>query len=145
VAHLPVRANEHSEVQAARVRALIDKGWTTHQIASKLSGNEPKKYKVIRAQLRRILATDDRYQVKVGLEAKGALIEGTVDMADAMVRRASKGNVPAAKLAMEMSGFHNPRVDHHHSGKIEIELKGVHRPPPVVDESEAITDAEVVE
>jgi len=48
---------------------------------------------------------------------------------------------------MEASGFHNPRMDHHHSGKIEIEFKGTMRPPAIVDESKAepIVDATVVE
>lgn len=88
---------------------------------------------------------DPIFQSLIGEYSKGELILSMPSASGALGRRASKGNVPAIKLAMEATGFHNPRLEHHHSGKIEIELKGVHRPPPVVDESEAITDAEVVE
>jgi hypothetical protein len=66
------------------------------------------------------------------------------EVTHAVARRGSKGNIPAAKLAMEASGFHNPRMDHHHSGKIEIELKGVPRPAATVDEDHVV-DADVVE
>lgn len=129
------------------MRALINKGMTTHEIATKLAKGSPQKYKSVRAQLRRILATDDKYQVKTGLEAKGAMIEGLVDVTEAMVRRGSRGNVPAAKLVYEATGFHNPRVEHKHSGKVEIAFTGVQRAPLIVDETAAgpIVDATVVE
>lgn len=129
------------------MRALINKGMTTHEIATKLANGNPQKYKSVRSQLRRILATDDKFQAKVGLEAKGALYEGIVDVTEAMVRRGSRGNVPAAKLVYESSGFHNPRVEHKHSGKVEIAFTGVQRAPLVIDETAAgpIVDADVVE
>lgn len=88
---------------------------------------------------------DPIFQSLIGQYSNGELILSMPSASQALGRRAGKGNVPAIKLAMEATGFHNPRLEHHHSGKIEIELRGVHRPPPVVDESEAITDADVVE
>jgi hypothetical protein len=67
---------------------------------------------------------------------------GTPSIAGALVRRASKGNVPAAKLAMEASGFHNPRVKHEHTGDIKVTIDNAPRPPVVEDD---VVDGTVVE
>jgi hypothetical protein len=104
--------------QTRRVRALINKGWTASDIANKLAPGDDRKQKQIRTRVRSIIANDEEVKSMKALEAQGILIESTPQIVEAVVRRASKGNIPAAKLALEASGFHNPRVQHEHSGDI---------------------------
>lgn len=102
--------------------------------------------RVIRQQIRRLASEDEWIQTHMAKTSKGAIILGLEDMTDAMVRRGSRGNIPATKLAMEVSGFHNPRVEHKHSGKVEIAFTGVNRAPLVEDSIAAeVVDATVVE
>jgi hypothetical protein len=59
-----------------------------------------------------------------------------------------KGNIPAIKLALESSGYHNPRVQHEHSGEVSITIKNAPRPVRTADHTEAdapVIDADVVE
>jgi hypothetical protein len=66
----------------------------------------------------------------------------------ALYRRAVKGNIPAIKLALESSGYHNPRVQHEHSGEVSITIKNAPRPVRTADHTEAdapVIDADVVE
>lgn len=146
VANLPERSTGVPK-RTQKLRKLIAKGWTVDEIVEALGRGDKRRERVIKQQLRRLASEDEWIQQYIGGAAKGALILGIEDITDAMVRRGSRGNVPAAKLAMEASGFHNPRMDHHHSGKIEISFTGVQRAPLIVDElaSETIVDAEVVE
>jgi hypothetical protein len=147
VANLPATVNRVPS-RASRIRSLIAKGWEPEDIVQALAKGDDKKAKSVRTQIRTLMYNDAETQAIQGQLAKGALMMDIVAVTEALLRRAKKGNVPAIKLAMEASGFHNPRHEHHHSGKIEVELKGVQRAPLVVDESEAdgnVVDADVVE
>ncbi len=75
-------------------------------------------------------------QAQAQLEALSAI--------PAVGRRARKGNVPAAKLLLEMAGYHNSKVDHNHSGEVKISINNVARPPREKDVVD-IPDADVVE
>jgi hypothetical protein len=74
----------------------------------------------------------------------GQLVLGLPRAGNALISRASKGNVPAIKLLMEAAGFYNPRVQHDHTGDIKIELKGLNRPGLTSDE-QPVVEATVVE
>jgi hypothetical protein len=97
-------------------------------------------------------ATSVEYQQWQAQQSQGAIIESLPDMTEAMVKRAKRGRTDASKLAMEISGFHNPRVDHKHSGDIKITLAtAVPRPTRSSEATigkeleEGIVDADVVE
>ena len=122
--------------------ALHYKGYDRYEIADKLAGNDERKRKVVLGQITRMIATDPEMQEFMGLQSKGEIIASLPAMSEALVRRATKGNVPAIKLAYEASGFHNPRHEVQHSGEIQINIRMAERPPVVED---AITDATVVE
>lgn len=93
---------------------------------------------------RRWMRTDEDFQAMVGAICMAELRSGIPLAVEALNRRAAKGNVPAIKLAMEASGFHNPRTTHEHVGEIAITLKGLTRPPSVIDD-DAVVDADVVD
>jgi len=76
----------------------------------------------------------------------GMIWEEFPDMTAAMVRRAKRGRVDAFKFLMEMSGIHAPRVQHQHSGQVELVLTQMPRPANTNKElNESVVDAEVVE
>jgi hypothetical protein len=134
------RSKRHRDL----ILRMVNKGYTITSIADQLAGDDVLKARRIRARIHQIVAIDEEIQQVLGTISRGTLIGGMPEVTEAVMRRGSKGNIPAAKLAMEASGFHNPRMDHHHSGKIEIELKGVPRPAATVDEDHVV-DADVVE
>lgn len=117
------------------------RGWTTKEIAHKLASDNPRRRKTIERQMRAMLTLDEETVAEIGLAAKGVTYENLEDAMEALGRRAVKGNVPAIKLLGEISGFHNPRVQHDHTGDISITITQAPRPVPVED----VIDAEVVE
>jgi hypothetical protein len=135
------------------IRSLLRKGWSGNEIACKLAPNDPKKRRVIRGQVARVVHDDEEFQGMVMGEARGTMIEGLPVATQALVKRAARGRPDAIKLLFEASGFHNPRVKHEHSGDISISLN-MPRPAPVDNqtageaqalEDGTIIDAEVVE
>lgn len=99
--------------------------------------------RIIEQQIR----DDPRIHQKVLDYSKTELLTGIGPTIKAMIRRADKGNVMAAKLILEMAGVHNPRVKHEHKGDIKIKLEGL--PRPVFErsgiDSEPVVDAQVVD
>jgi len=78
--------------------------------------------------------------------ARGEAIMNLIPAVQALSRRAARGRTDSIKLLFELTGFHSPRVQHDHSGEIEIKLTGMHRPPRTVDQlGPPVVDAEVVE
>jgi hypothetical protein len=132
--------------RADKVRRLLAKGWDPVEIAEELSGGDKKKALSIRTQIYR-LAEDEKVQLAIGQASKGAATLAVLPATEALVRRATRGNIPAIKLLYEASGFHSSQIDHKHSGKVEIAFTGVQRAPLIVDETAAgpIVDADVVE
>lgn len=104
-----------------------------------MAKDDRRKFKLIETQAYRIIGTDPEIQRRVGERAHGEMIMAVPKAAAALARRASRGNPQAIKLLFEASGFHNPKVQHEHSGDIKIELSLPR--PPAVD----IPDADVVE
>jgi hypothetical protein len=62
---------------------------------------------------------DERISRRAHAVMKAGLIAGVQRLTD---RAVHLGKPDAIKLLMEASGFHNPRVDHKHSGDINIKL-----------------------
>jgi hypothetical protein len=87
------------------------------------------------------ISRNEALQMLIAEASRGALIEGTEEVAEALVRRARSGRPDAAKLVLEMSGFYNPKQRVEHSGEIRITLEGLTRPQAVED----VTDAQEVD
>jgi hypothetical protein len=133
--------------RADKIRRLLVAGHTIGDIVDRLAPDDPRRQHTIKQQIYRIMGQDEEVQTALGLMGKGQLVLHTPDMVNALVRRASKGNIPAIKLALEASGFHNPRLLHEHSGEININIKGLPRPERHADVTEAdvVEDADVVD
>jgi hypothetical protein len=142
MANLLEKVNRSSITRADRIRRLLRRGWTTDMIVEKLAKDDPRKTRVIQMQVGRILVSDEELQADLAAAGHAAVMEQIPEVTKAVVRRAIKGNIPAAKLAMEASGFHNPRVKHEHTGDIKVTIDNAPRPPVVQDD---VVDAEVVE
>lgn len=84
---------------------------------------------------------DPRIAQGVAAAAKVDLLVGLKPVVRAMVRRGARGRMDAARIILEASGFHNPRVKHEHSGEVTIKLD---MPRPKFEQDE-IVDADVVE
>ena len=141
---MPVVQNEVSpatrEAQLQVVEYLAD-GTGYRELAERLSKGDPKKKRRWLRKIRGWAADDLVFQQMLGSYGKTELMLGMPQITAALVRRAGKGNVPAAKLAMEASGFHNPRIQHEHSGDIKITITQAPRPAITED----VIDAEVVD
>ena len=109
-------------------------------VASKLSKGDPKAAKVWRARIRTWIRDNPAFREALAVDGRTIAMAATGPIVEKQVQRAMRGRTDAAKLVMEISGFHNPKVqhDHKHSGTIDIKLTMGGRPEPVVD-------AEVVE
>lgn len=129
----------------AKIRRLLMRGYTVNQIAEYISKGDEKKYRAVKSQLNMMVSEDEATQLILGAVAKGQAISALPDATEALIRRACKGNIPAIKLLYEATGFHNPRVQHEHSGDISITLKGIDRPAVVDDHQDPIVDAETVD
>lgn len=132
------------ESRAVAIRKLVSKGWTADEIAVKLSKGDRRKALSVMMTIEKMANEDLAMLAGLGMAAKGRLALDLPEAARAVGRRAKRGNVPAAKLLFEASGFHSPKMHHEHSGDININVKVAKRPDPVQDTT-AIDDAEVVE
>lgn len=155
MANLPDPQNESSptkqDLLRLKVGDLLAEGVPYTKIALKLAKGDKKKAKMWRAKIRRWAATDARIQELIGHDTKGAMILALPSVGNAVVKRAQRGRVDAAKLVFESTGYHNPRVQHEHSGDIKISLSVPRPAAPEPVESPGkelegpIVDAEVVE
>jgi hypothetical protein len=130
------------ELSAAQLKVLdaMATGKTAAQIAAIIGGKDMEKRRFWRRRIRHWVKEDPGFREALGLEARAEAMMWTGPALHALGRRAQRGRVDAIKLMFEVSGFHNPKVQHNHehSGTIDINLKMGGRPEPVVD-------AEVVE
>lgn len=130
-----------------RVAELIAEGFTTAQIAQKLAPKDKKKRAAWRAKLRRWAMHDEAYQQQLVLAGRAKALQAAVGVIPAVEKRGRRGRTDAAKYLAEVSGFHNPKVKHEHSGGLELKIVNAPRPKKVetVDSTAEVTDAEVVE
>jgi hypothetical protein len=147
--HLPSGPIQTSEAlqrrQALQQKAVLELFETEAAdfkiLAEKLAKGNPKKAKMWRTRFRQWIH-EPHFQQLIGMYSKGELMLALPGSAQALGRRASKGNVPAGKLLMEATDFHSPRSQVEHSGEIQITIKNAPRPVRTEDE---VVDAEVVE
>lgn len=153
MAGLPATRNQSSKELTRPqeiVLGLLADGHKHTAIATKLAKGDPKKAKVWRATIRRWMYSDALFQQGVANAARAEAGLSLVPVTKAVVKRAERGRIDAAKLLYESSGYHNPRVQHEHSGDIKISLD-MPRPErkeldgPGKEDGEQIVDAEVVE
>lgn len=121
----------------------IAEGKRPAELARKLAPNNPNRQKKLRKKIREIVWYDPRLAEQLALHAKGEAIMALPAGIAAMGRRAKAGRTDAVKLLAEMTGFHNPRVQHEHSGEIEVKITMPR--PKALDPDQEVTDAEVVE
>lgn len=152
MANLPALVDEPSLEKIAVLVNHAANGRTPEELSRKLfpgsSRTARRSRRKFEDQCYGLAANDPRFQTLIANRAKGKLIWHLGDVAEALVRRATIGGarIDAMKLALEASGFHNPRVQHDHSGEVKLTLN-IPRPPVLDDEGgpEKVVDAEVVE
>ena len=123
---------------------MIDEGKDYREVAEILSKGDPKKAQRWRRRWRYWMQEPGFQEMLASIVAV-ELRSGLPSMASALIRRASKGNVPAIKLAFESSGYWSPRSQVEHTGEVSVVLKGVVRPATTQDGSVEIPEADVVD
>lgn len=139
------KAENAERTKAQQFRFALLMGETDlppNELAMKLADGDRKRAAMWRKRYQR-WKHDPEFAQLVAAQVNGNLVLALPRTANALIRRATKGNVPAIKLLMEASGFYSPRTQVDHTGEIAITIKGTARPPAVEDES--IVDATVVE
>jgi hypothetical protein len=125
--------------------SLLARGHRPADIAKLKYPDDPKKRRTLRVKLWRWVRSDVQVQQRIAEHARGELIMGVAPASKRLARRASRlGKSPDVKLLFEASGFHNPRVQHEHSGDITVTLD-IPRPAQIPRPDEDVIDAEAVE
>lgn len=132
---------EPTRLHLALVEAM-NKGMTTGQIAKKLAKGDEKRAKYWRDKIRKMLRDDPMLKRAIVQQASNNLIVGLPGATAAAVRRSHKGRMDAIKFVSESTGFHNPRVQHEHSGDIKIT---VDIPRPTFADTQSVADDEADE
>lgn len=144
VANLPAKIPQSSvpDDYAEALARQISQGIHPKDIALRLHPKDRAARRRAYKRLRSLALEDPRVAANVVADAKLALIVALGPTIEALGRHAQR-RPDAAKLVLEASGFHNPRVQHEHSGDIKITLDMPR--PKFVDNEEAVVDAEVVD
>jgi len=110
---------------------MLAGGITHTEIARRLAPNDRKRQKVIRNYIRRTAFTDKEFREQVAERIKAVALLDMGAAVQALVQRAiDTGRPDAVKLALELTGVHAPRVEHEHSGEINLSFN-LPRPTPV--------------
>lgn len=94
------------------------------------------------SKLLRALLHDDRLATRVREEAHAEFVVGLIPTARALAKAAQQPYakaMPSQKLLLEITGYHNPKVQHEHSGEIKIKVE---MPRPTFEGT--VEDADVV-
>jgi hypothetical protein len=146
VANLPAVQNQSSDEPTEFHHRLAEQfaaGRRPAEIAKAVYPNDPVKRKALRRRIWATIHKDPQMAAASASRVQAEMIMGLPLAARALMRRAHKGRVDAIKLAFEATGFHNPRVQHQHSGEISVKVT-MPRPPPVEDDPQVV-DADVVD
>jgi hypothetical protein len=140
-ANLPARQSQTSDSRANKIRKLLEKGYTPQQISRALAKRKMGKYRILLSQAYQLAGQNKEYQALKAAEVKGHLLSDIDGIASGLLRRARTGRPDAVKLALEVTGIHNPRMQHEHSGDIAIHLE-LPRPKAIdVPEAEVVEDS----
>jgi hypothetical protein len=124
----------------------LAKGLTGPQIAKKLAKGDEKEAKKYRRRIRNMAYREQgRLKEAIAARAAGDLLMGVPGTVNAVVKRAHRGRMDAARTVLEATDVHNPRVKHEHSGDITVKLE---MPRPRFDADAdvvGIADADVVQ
>lgn len=92
-----------------------------------------------------MVKSDPKLHTMIAETAHAELALGLVPVTKRLVERATNlGKPQEVKLVMEASQFHNPRVQHEHSGDVKVSID-IPRPVRVPNLDEQVEDAEVVD
>lgn len=132
--------------RADRIRALAKRGYTAPQIAAKLAPNNARKRRTIKQQVQRVIQRDEQLVASRIDTGNGAIVDLWPDMVEAQIKRALRGRTDAMKFLAELSGIHNPKVQHEHSGDVNLRFIAMPRPDaPTSDQTQPQLEAPVVE
>lgn len=140
-AQLPAPKSSGPSPWDEAVALALASGRKPTEIARRLAKGDPEKAKHYRKKLAR-KTRDPAFKQAVAEASQSTMLLGIPGAVNALVRRAHRGRPDAIKLLFEASGFHNPRVQHEHSGEVNIKLT---MPRPAAIGETGIVDAEVVE
>jgi hypothetical protein len=133
----PSPREQKTLAQQAVVAGLLAQGIRHTEIAKRLGRGDKEKIRYWRKRIRNWAYDSDRFQQMVAREAKGELTLGLGKATQGLIRRAGAGRPDAVKLLFEAQGFHNPKMQHEHSGDISIRLELPRPTPPKAIDSEA--------
>ena len=149
MAHLPEptsKSPERTELMNIELAILkaAEEGKTIKDIAYKLvpagKGTWIKRQKLI-VKLEKLVVESPLLTEALFNKGKVRLMTAVPDITDSLSIRAQETGKPdAVRLAFEASGFHNPKVQHEHSGDISISLN---IPRPDVPKPQAIESTAV--
>lgn len=127
-----------------RIADLIFLGKSVRWIAKQLQPEDKLARRRLRERLRALL-NRPQFAAAISERAQQEMLVGLGPAVSALSRRAAKGRPDAIKLLFEASGFHNPKVKHEHSGKIEVNLNMPRPVMPKNEDDDDVVDAEVVD
>lgn len=144
---LPTPARGIGIERRATISRLLAKGYTAHEIALHVAKKKGRNYTRIKGQVQRVAAEDQEFRTGQALAMEGGMIMDLPAIGEAVVRRAKRGRVDAAKLVLEITGVHNPKVKHEHSGDITISMNAIPRPEKTDDRTsqQVLDDGDVVD
>jgi hypothetical protein len=125
-----------------KIRRLLDQGYKPRQIAKVMARRGMGKHPAILRQAYQLAGQNKNFQEHQAARAKGIILSDMEGIMSGLLRRARTGRPDAVKLALEMTGVHNPKMQHEHSGDISIRLE---LPRPTPPKAIDVPDADVVD
>lgn len=135
----PKPESPYTDKQVRAVAELASRGWSVKRIAKKIAPRNIAKGETLILDIRR----DPRYEAFILAEAHHEAVAALPRALRGAARAAARGRVDAIKWLGEVTGLHNPRVDHNVAGEIRITMD-IPRPKRV-EAAEDVVDADVVE
>lgn len=134
-----------TELSETAIEALVEacaKGQSPYTVAKKIHPDDRVARQRLRRRIIRAMSRDPRIAQQIGEHAKAEMLVGLIPAAQKLASRATR-RTDATKLLFETTGFHNPRVQHEHSGDIKVSLS---MPRPTFEQDAIdVPEADVVE
>lgn len=150
MANLPATTSQNAETPAETrlldaLSEALHTGKRPAEIARHLAPNDPVRRKYWRDKIDRTLKHDDRLALRLAGNARVEHLLGIGPASRSLARKARAGRVDAIKLLFEVSGLHNPRVSHEHSGEVNIKVTMPRPDFKSTQAQEPVVDADVVD